>query len=328
MLENQANSTPKTAVVFLNMGGPSELSEVKTFLNNMFNDSYILPIKSPLVRSMVANFITHARLEDAQKNYKKIGGKSPLVSHTFNLCSSLEKLDSSKIYTYAMRYTPPLAKMVAKQLQQEEVEKIVLFPLYPHFSYTTTQSSLDDFYAALKSITYSPKVYTIKNFYHDPLYNKAIIEQIKLTLKEDKAEDFILLFSAHSLPQKNIQRGDPYQKEIIENVEILKKCLLEENLKFKDIQLAYQSKLGPLKWLEPSTQKTIEKLRGEKIIVYPLAFCLDNSETDFELSILYREVAQLSGVVDYRVATCLNNSSTFMQFIIQAVLAILTNEEE
>lgn len=311
------------AVVLLNMGGPNSLGEVEVFLKNMFNDPYILPIKSNFFRSMVASFITYRRLEESKNNYRKIGNKSPLVEHTFKLCQKLEILDNSYFYTYAMRYTPPFANLVAKELQSKNIQEVVLFSLYPHFSYTTTQSSYDDFLKALKALNYQPKVHFIKHYFDNQSYNKAILNRIKETLGDEDSKAFHLIFSAHSLPQKNIDNGDPYQKEILANVDTLKEMLPKVGLEFASIQVAYQSKLGPVKWLEPSLGDYLKNYKGKKLIIYPIAFSLDNSETDFELSIQYKQEAEKIGILDYRVSKCLNDSEDFARFILEQTKGIL-----
>lgn len=311
------SQNPKKAIVLLNMGGPNSLSEVKMFLQNMFNDPLILPIKSNFFRSLLASFITNKRLEEAQHNYRQIGGKSPLVTHTFNLCKILESLDSSYFYTYVMRYTPPFAFDVAKELKNKGIENLVLFSLYPHYSHTTIKSSYEDFIQALKKANYTPKITYIPHYFEDLNYNQAIIERICESLKESKAEDFHLVFSAHSLPQKNINQGDPYQKEILENVAILKNLLQSQNLNFKSIATAYQSKIGPIKWLEPNLKDILPKYKNQNLLIYPIAFSMDNSETDFELSIQYRALAQEVGICDYRVCQCLNASQTFAKAILK-----------
>ncbi|MDE5602337.1 MAG: ferrochelatase, partial [Helicobacter sp.] len=259
------------SVVLLNMGGPNNLLEVKTFLQNMFNDPYILSIKSNFFRSVLANFITYKRLEEAQNNYRQLGGKSPLVEHTFALCEALSKLDSSYFYTYAMRYTPPFAKSVVEELKARDIEEVILFSMYPHFSYTTTQSSYDDFIKALKEFNYYPKLCFVRNYYTDKMYNQAVINRIQKALGDEDSKEFHLIFSAHSLPQRNIDKGDPYQKEIIANVETLKPMLEEMGLYFKSIKIAYQSKLGPIKWLEPNLQDILKNYKNEKLLIYPIA---------------------------------------------------------
>lgn len=313
---------PKIAVVLLNMGGPNTLFEVKTFLHNMFNDPYILPIKSNFIRSLVANFIIHKRLDEAQENYKKIGGKSPLVGHTFALCAALNAMQDVYYFTYAMRYTPPFADGVAKELKQKGFKEVILFSMYPHFSYTTTASSMDDFLKALKMCDFAPKITQIERYYDEKTYNLSIIERIKEALNGEDSRDFNLIFSAHSLPQKNIDSGDPYQKEILENVALLKELLKIESLEFASINVAYQSKIGPIKWLEPNLQDILPKYKGKKLLIYPIAFTIDNSETDFELSYQYKNAAKKLGVLDYRVAKCLNASESFAK----SILTIIKNK--
>ena len=316
----------KTAVVLLNMGGPNSLFEVKTFLKNMFNDPYILPIKSDFLRAMVGSFIVNKRLEEAQSNYQKIGGKSPLVGHTFALCQALSAMESQMFFTYAMRYTPPFADGVVQDLKGRGIQEIVLFSMYPHFSYTTTQSSVQDFLRALKTQNFSPKVKIIERYYKEESYNRVMINRILEALNGENAQEFHLIFSAHSLPQKNIERGDPYQKEILENVEILKSMLKAQGVEFASIKVAYQSKIGPIKWLEPNLQDVLPKYKDKKLLIYPIAFTIDNSETDFELSIQYRALAQNIVIKDYRVAKCLNATPSFARCILEILNSPLLQE--
>ncbi|EEO25385.1 ferrochelatase [Helicobacter winghamensis] len=317
-----SNFLESKAVVLLNMGGPNSLFEVKTFLKNMFNDPYILPIKSPFLRAMVGGFIVNKRLEEAQSNYQKIGGKSPLVGHTFALCEALKALESGHYFTYAMRYTPPFADVVAQDLKGRRVKEVVLFSMYPHFSYTTTASSMEDILIAFKACGFAPKVVQVERYYKDRAYNLAVLERIKEALSGEDSRGFHLVFSAHSLPQKNIENGDPYQKEILENVEILESLFKEFGLEFASIQVAYQSKIGPLKWLEPNLKDYLTKYRGKKLLIYPISFTMDNSETDFELSIQYREIAHKNGILDYRVVKCLNANADFAKCILNIVKEI------
>ena len=316
----------KKAVVLLNMGGPNSLFEVKTFLKNMFNDPYILPIKSDFLRAMVGSFIVNKRLEEAQSNYQKIGGKSPLVGHTFALCQALSQMESQTYFTYAMRYTPPFADNVVQDLKGRGIQEIVLFSMYPHFSYTTTASSVQDFLSALKRYNFAPKVQVIERYYMQDSYNRVILNRILEALNGEDSKEFHLIFSAHSLPQKNIKRGDPYQKEILENVEILKTMLKAQNMEFASIKVAYQSKIGPIKWLEPNLQDCLPKYKGKKLLIYPIAFTIDNSETDFELSIQYRALAQNIGIKDYRVAKCLNATPSFARCILEILNSPLLQE--
>lgn len=308
-----------TAVVLLNMGGPNSLFEVKTFLQNMFADPYILPIKNNFLRSMVGSFIVHKRLEEAQSNYQKIGGKSPLVGHTFQLCAMLQTMEPRMYFTYAMRYTPPFADIVAQDLKERGIQKVVLFSMYPHFSYTTTASSMEDILKAFKANKFTPKIVQVERYYKDKKYNLAIVERIKEALGGEDCRDFHLVFSAHSLPQRNIDNGDPYQKEILENVEILESLFKEFGLEFASIKVAYQSKIGPIKWLEPNLQDILPYYQNKKLLIYPISFTMDNSETDFELSYQYKLEAQKYKIQDYRVAKCPNSTQDFATCILELI---------
>lgn len=305
------------AVVLLNMGGPNNLFEVEVFLRNMFNDPLILEIKNNFIRKMVGSLIVKSRLKTAQNNYKLIGGKSPIVELTFKLTQELQKIDPSRFYTYAMRYTPPFSKIVAQELQNMGVKKIVLFSMYPQYSKTTTLSSIRDFMKAIKDLNYKPEIKAIENYPTDTGFIESCIEKIKDTNKEFK--EFTLILSAHSIPQSMIDDGDVYEKEIELCAEKLKEKLKEKNIIFKEIIIAYQSKLGPKKWLQPETKNVIKQCANKKVIVYPIAFSIDNSETDYELSIEYKELAKKIGIKEYIVCDCPNNSHTFANAIINLI---------
>jgi ferrochelatase len=301
------------------MGAPRNLEEVEVFLKNMFNDKNIITVKSNLLRKYIASSIIKGRKSEATDSYAEIGGASPLVKHTETFLKQVRKAFPQHIVLNIMRYTPPYALPEIRWLKAKGVEDITVIPLYAQYSTTTVKSSLEDFYEALEKANYSPNLRVYSRFYKNRSYNEAIIEQIVTSLKDNKAEDFDLIFSAHSLPVKIIQNGDSYQKEIIENVEILEKMLLEKNLNFKNLHLAYQSKVGPMEWLEPSLENKLKEIRNKKVIIYPISFILDNSETEFELDIEYREVAMGLGYEEYIIAECLNKSDTFIKTVKELV---------
>lgn len=309
------------AILFLNMGAPRNLDEVEVFLSNMFNDRNIITVKSDMLRAYIASSIIRKRKEEAKSNYAQLGGASPLVAETEKLLERVRERFPDRYVLNIMRYTPPFAFEELKWLQLKGVEDITVIPLYPHYSTTTTKSSLQDMHAALEKANYAPNMRIYTRFYKESAYNEAIIERIMEALGSDEANDFDLIFSAHSLPQKIIDNGDPYQKEIIENVDILQKRLFDRGIHFKNIHLAYQSKVGPQKWLDPSLDDKLRELRNKRVILYPISFTLDNSETDFELDIEYREIAEELGYEEYRVAKCLNDSPRFVDAIEKLVLA-------
>jgi len=302
------------------MGGPSNLGEVRTFLKNMFADPNILTVKSQALRWLIGTIIVLTRTKNAQSHYEEIGGSSPLLPLTEKLAAKLSSLMDEKVYI-AMRYVHPCSKEAVKAMMEDEVKEVVLLPMYPHYSTTTTKSSIEDFYKATIEMGYHPKVYTIERFYKKRAFNELIVEQIKDTLDGQSAGDFDLIFSAHSLPQKIIDAGDSYEKEIEEHVEILEGLLYSEGINFRKTHLAYQSKLGPMKWIGPSLGDTLTKIAAsnKKVIIYPIAFTVDNVETVYELDIEYREVAEELKIEDYRVASCLNDSEDFARALAEII---------
>nr|WP_281950706.1 ferrochelatase [Nitrosophilus kaiyonis] len=307
------------ALVLLNMGGPNDLEEVELFLKNMFNDPNIMPIKNSLLRRFVAYMITSSRKKEAKSNYEKLGGKSPLNFYTKKLIEKLKNYLPDFYITYAMRYTPPFSKDVIKELMSKNIKEVYLFPLYPHYSKTTVKSSLEDFYNSAKGYGFHARIHDISNFYENRKYNEAVIEKILETLENKDSKEFDLIFSAHSLPKKIIESGDNYQFEIEDNVKILKEILKEKGINFNAIYLAYQSKLGPVKWLEPSLDEVLKDLKNKKVIIYPISFILDNSETLFELHIEYFELAKKIGIKEYKVCECLNDSEKFCEAVREIV---------
>jgi len=294
------------------MGGPNNLLEVETFLRNMFADENILTTKSKLLRKFIGNMIVTSRAENARKVYEELGGKSPIVDHTKKLVAKLQDMVPDEVYVdFAMRYTPPFAKEVCNRLEEMDIRDIYLIPLYPQYSTTTTKSSLEDFEAAYAKVGGNARIHKRGNFYRMSSYNEVILERIKEILDDADASEFELIFSAHGLPQKIIDRGDPYQKQITHHVELLKEELIKGGVLFKDVHLAYQSKVGPMKWLEPSLEEKLKELKSKKVVIFPIAFTIDNSETDFELSIEYAEVAKELGFKEYKVARCPNDHPLF-----------------
>jgi ferrochelatase len=280
------------------------------FLTNMFNDKNILTVKSNLLRSIIAKFIVSSRLNSAWKNYEEIGNQSPINPLTEKLVDRLnDEFEDICVYQ-AMRYTPPFASEVVKDLELKGIKDVVLLPLYPQYSTTTTKSSVEDFQEAAKD---KFNIEVIEPYYQNKVFNEALIDTIKNTV--ENPNEYNLIFSAHGLPQKIVDAGDPYEKHVNEHVKILSDILKEQGVEFKSISLAYQSKVGPMKWLEPALDKELEKYKDQKVLIYPIAFIVDNSETDFELIIEYKEEADKIGIADYKVCKCLNYDEKFIKAI-------------
>jgi ferrochelatase len=302
----------KKALVLLNMGGARNKAELKMFLTNMFNDKNILTVKNPLIRKMIAYFIVTKRLDSAWENYEHIGNESPINKLTEKLVARCnEKIEEFKTYQ-VMRYTPPFAQDVIKQMLDDGINEIVMLPLYPQYSTTTTKSSIEDFIDYLP-YTFGKNIRYIETFYKNDKFNECIINEIISNVEE--ASEYNLIFSAHGLPQKIVDAGDPYEIQMNEHVQILSEKLKEIGINFKSINLAYQSKVGPLKWLDPSLEEMLKNFKEQKVIIYPIAFIVDNSETDFELDIEYREIAHEMGINEYKVCRCVNDSDAFVEAI-------------
>ena len=283
------------AVFLMNMGGARNKEELKQFLFNMFRDKRI--INSP-IRHFLAPVVSNIRYKKVWQNYEIIGG-SPLYRHTQNLVNKLNDRLDIDVFS-VMRYTNPRADEIIKK---NNIKKALLLPLYPHFSTTTTLSSFDD-------IKENIEVIKIERFYKERKFNEAIIERIFEALGEWRCTDVNLIFSAHGLPQKIIENGDTYEMEINKHIEILSNMLPD----FKSINLAYQSRVGPMKWLEPSLEDKLKEFKNQKVLVYPISFVIDNSETDLELGIEYAHQAEALGI-DYRVSKVLNDSDRFVDFL-------------
>ena len=302
----------KKALVLLNMGGARNKAELKMFLTNMFNDKNIITVKNPIIRKMIAFFITTSRLDSAWKNYEHIGNASPINPLTEKLVEKCnEKIEDFKTYQ-VMRYTPPFAQDVIKQMLNDGINEIVLLPLYPQYSTTTTKSSVEDFVDFLP-YTFGKNIRYIETFYKNDKFNDCIINEI--ISKTQNPSEYNLIFSAHGLPQKIVDAGDPYEIQMNEHVKILSEKLKEKDINFKSINLAYQSKVGPLKWLDPSLEEMLKNFKEQNVIIYPIAFIVDNSETDFELDIEYREIAHEIGINEYKVCRCVNDSDAFIESI-------------
>lgn len=305
------------ALFLLNMGGPNYIEEVELFLNNMFSDKNILTMNQ-YTRKLVAYIIITKRLEDVKENYGLLGGKSPLPQLTEDLIIKLKQHLDMPIYP-AMRYVPPFASDALKQCKEEGVEELILFPMYPQYSTTTTLSSLEDIQDRCKALDYSPKITMIDPYYDDYDYIEASCEKIIEAAEGKDTKEYDLLLSAHGLPLSIIKAGDPYQNQVEANASAIKIYLKERGIEFHEIKLVYQSKVGSSAWLEPNLVDVLRNPTHRKVLIYPLAFTLDNSETVFELDIEHREIAEKIKYEDYIVASCMNSSDKFVDLIVKKV---------
>jgi len=306
------------ALFLLNMGGPNNLDEVELFLYNMFSDKNILPT-NPVTRALVRKIIITKRLDEAKESYGHLGGKSPLSGLTQGLIEKLNNVLDMPIYP-AMRYVPPFADVALKKCQEDGIEELLLFPLYPQYSTTTTLSSYEDIVSRCKALDYYPKITMLACQYYDDIdYIKGNVEQIEKAIGDKDISEHDLLLSAHGLPVSIIEAGDPYQRQVESNVSAIKTLLDLKGIHFKNVKLVYQSKVGNATWLEPNLVDVLRTPLNRKVLIYPLAFTIDNSETLFELDIEHREIADKIKYDDYIVAECMNDSDAFVNLIIKYV---------
>ncbi len=311
----------KRGLLLLNMGGPNSVDEVEMFLRNMFSDKNILTMDR-YTRALVREIIIFNRIDEVKENFiENLGGKSPLPEITNRLIEKLKtKLDMP--IAPAMRYVPPFATEALEQFQKEGVEELILFPMYPQYSTTTTLSSVEDIEERCEALGYAPKIKIVDPYYDDYEYIKMSVDKIMEALGDKKSEDYDLLLSAHGLPMSIIKAGDPYQNQVEGNVSAIRIYLHERGVKFNNVKLVYQSKVGNSAWLEPNLVDVLRNPYHRKVLIYPLAFTIDNSETVYELDIEHREIAQKIKYEDYRVAKCFNDSDDFAEFIAKKVNAI------
>ncbi|MBZ0200474.1 MAG: ferrochelatase [Ignavibacteriaceae bacterium] len=311
----------KYAVVLFNLGGPDSLEAVQPFLENLFNDPDIF--KLPFQKSL-ARFISKKRAPKVEDEYKLIGGKSPIGEWTEKQRKMLEtklRNEEKDVDVFiAMRYWKPLTEETVKKVVAGNYDKIIMLPLYPHFSKSTTGSSFNEWKRFYKGDI--SKLSFVDHYFEQPFYIKALNERIDeslLRFPEEISEDVQLVFSAHGTPVSYVKKGDPYSKQIEKTIT----AVMEERQHSHQHHLCFQSKVGPAKWLEPSTSDMIKELsaKGKKhLLIIPISFVSDHVETLFELDIEYRHVADEAGIKNYIVMTGLNDSETFIEALKQLTL--------
>jgi ferrochelatase len=304
------------------MGGPNNVEEVEMFLRNMFSDKNILTMDR-YTRALVREIIIFNRIDEVKENFiENLGGKSPLPELTNKLIEKLKiKLDMP--IAPAMRYVPPFATDSLKKFKEKGIEELILFPMYPQYSTTTTLSSVEDIEARCQALEYSPKITLIDPYYDNCEYISMSVKKIMDALGDKDSKDYDLLLSAHGLPISIIKAGDPYQNQVEANASAIKIYLHERGIEFNNIKLVYQSKVGNSAWLEPNLVDVLRNPYHRKVLIYPLAFTIDNSETVYELDIEHREIADKIKYDDYRVAKCFNDDDVFVDLIVDLVLGKL-----
>ena len=300
------------------MGGPNNIDEVEMFLRNMFSDKNILTMDR-YTRKLIKEIIIFNRIDEVKKNFlENLDGKSPLPRLTYQLIDKLQKRLMMPIAP-AMRYVPPFATPSLEKFQADGVEELILFPMYPQYSTTTTLSSVEDIEERCEALGYAPKITLIDPYYDDYDYIKMSADKIMEASEGIDTKEYDLLLSAHGLPLSIIRSGDPYENQVEGNVSALRTYFHERGIQFNNIKLVYQSKVGSSAWLEPNLVDVLRNPYHRKVLIYPLAFTVDNSETVYELDIEHREIAKKIQYDDYRVAKCFNDDDVFVEFIVKKV---------
>jgi ferrochelatase len=303
----------KTAIVFFILGGPDRPEAIQPFLFNLFNDKAIIGAPQP-IRWLLAKYISSRRAPIAKEIYAQIGGKSPLLDFTQEQAKALERElgEGYKVFI-AMRYWHPFAHETALQVKEYRPDEVILLPLYPQYSTTTSGSSIKDW----QSVNLSVPTRIICCYPEEPGFIAAVADLIGKALVE-AGEETRLLFSAHGLPKKIIARGDPYQFQVEKSAAAVAKALNIPNL---DWQVCYQSRVGPLEWIGPSTDDEIRRAgrEGKKVVLVPIAFVSEHSETLVELDIEYRHLAEQSGVPAYIRVPALGAHPSFISGLARLV---------
>ena len=324
----------RVGVLLLNLGGPDRLEDVRPFLYNLFSDPEIIRLPVPWLQSPLAWLISTSRAKKSQANYQQIGGGSPLRRITEEQARALQKQLSqhgqdAEVYV-GMRYWHPFTEEAVAQVKRDGIDKLVVLPLYPHFSISTSGSSfrlLEDLWqedSALQKINYT----VIPSWYDSPGYLEAMADLIAQKLDQlanpDQAHVF---FSAHGVPVSYVEEvGDPYQREIEACAQLIMQRLGRPNA----YTLAYQSRVGPVEWLKPYTEDAIKELaeKGvQDLVVVPLSFVSEHIETLQEIDMEYREVAEEAGIERFSRVPALNTHPVFINDLANLVINALNAPE-
>lgn len=309
----------KTAVLLLQMGGPDSLDAVEPFLLNLFTDRDIIKIGPAFLQPFIARRIVGKRAPRVRENYRQIGGRSPLRELTEQQATALQRaLGDGYRCVVAMRYWHPFTHEALAAIEREGITRAVAVSLYPHYSRATSGSSFNELERANKKLPRPLNLSAVRSFCDHPLYIAALAEQIEKGLAGFPDRSRVqLFFSAHSLPQSFIDQGDPYLDHITTTVRLVME-------RFGDVahHLAFQSRAGPVKWLEPSTEDKLKELAGQghrEVLVVPLSFVSDHIETLHEIDIEYAGEAAKLGITAFRRVESLNSSPLFIQCLADLV---------
>jgi protoporphyrin/coproporphyrin ferrochelatase len=317
----------KYGIVLLQLGGPDSLDAVEPFLYNLFRDPDIINFPlSFLFRKRLARTIARRRSPKIRGHYDHMGGKSPILDLTRDQANALENKLKETIdckVVIAMRYWKPFTEEAIAELKKEGIQDVVLLPLYPHYSSSTTGSSINEWNRAVKSERIVHwTVRQVREYPEHPDFIASFVERINEALSrfpEHKRGDVHLVFSAHGTPVKLVRQGDPYKYQIEDTY----RAILRAGGYTQEHILCFQSRVGPEKWLEPFADETVERLAKEGVrnmLVIPIAFVSEHIETLFELNVEVREIAETHGVEQFEVMPALNDHPKYIQALADLAL--------
>jgi len=315
-------TTRRLGVVLFQLGGPDTLAAIEPFLFNLFCDPDIIDFPFARIgRKPLAKLISATRARKVQHHYATIGGGSPIRRFTERQARALEtELSNHSLDArcfVAMRYWHPFTHEAIAELEAAQCDEIVLLPLYPQYSSTTTGSSLNEWQRLFRG---DVPVHNVRAFYRHPIYLDAVVEKVDEALSRfPRSERPEIVFSAHSVPVSVIAKGDPYQRQIEETVQLL----MQRGAWPNRHRLCYQSKVGASKWLQPSLHRTLHDLAKEKVqevCIVPVAFVSDHVETLGEIDHEAREEARRLGITRFEMSAGLNDSPKFISALGQLVL--------
>ncbi len=322
----------RIAVVLFQLGGPDSLEAVEPFLFNLFLDPDIIDFPGAfLARKLLARRIAASRSKPIGKHYSEIGGKSPINELTNIQANALETALRSAYpdtrVLVAMRYWHPLTEEVVRELKQGSFDEVILLPLYPQYSKATTFSSMNEWRRVCNRLEFSLPTRLICCYPSHPRYINALVGNIRATLDRFKgiaAGDIDLVFSAHGVPVDFIRKGDPYKLHVEETVH----QVMQQGGWSSPHVIAYQSKVGPARWLEPSLTGMIKSLAAagrKNLLVIPVAFVTEHIETLHEINIEAREEAEHAGITRFEMMPALNGHPEFIACLTDLIVQTMNS---
>lgn len=304
----------KKALVLVNIGAGRNKEELKIFLDNFHDDKRNISTQKSLLKRFLQLFNFRSRVDENWPLEEESQGGIALYEHTKELTRKLSEALPQYYVTYSMLYTEPFAQSVVDEIENEGIKEALLLPMYPHYTIAKTANSIQDF--TIKS-NYILKISSIESLYMNEIYNKAICEEIIRV--QSKYKDFHLIFVANLPLERNRDKGDFSLEQIEEHVEILKEKLSWCVINLQSINIAYQSEEKKSSTNGPDLKEMLKNFVKKKVIIYPLSYAIDNTQTLYDLHIKYKKIAQKEKVLEYRVCNCMNSNDTFVEAIQELV---------